>query len=261
MMKIINTKFALWMILAVVVISSASPIQAAMNQNFLIQERQKTLKDNNHQLLALSWGDIWRKLRRKKGKKGSRGPNQPTLCMIAPAKLEDRDDGKESKATIEMWGTQPVFLWKGEIKGIEVRNIRSNELMWSQKFDRPKASSIVYQGKPLQPGQAYSWREIEPISKDELPNKQSFRIMKKEDRDRIYAELKQLENKGANPEEIILARIKYFAEKELWSDVFREIYLVQNPSPELKELTQQIQGHDFCAPDKDEPKVSLVSGE
>ena len=106
--------------------------------------------------------------------------------MIAPAKLEDRDGGKEeSKTTIEMWGTQPVFLWEGEIKGIEVRHIRSNELMWSQKFDKPKASNIVYQGKSLQAGEAYSWGEIEALSKDDLPNKRSFRITKAEERDRI----------------------------------------------------------------------------
>ena len=236
MMKFINTKFALWMILAVVVVSSAPPLQAAINQNFPTQETQETLKGDHSQLLALSWGDIWNKLRRKKRKKGSRGPEQPTLCMIAPAKFEDKDEVKEeSKATIKMWGTQPVFLWEGEIKGIEVRNIRSNELMWSQKFDRPKASNIVYQGKPLQPGQAYSWGETEPLSEKDLPNKQSFRIMKKEDRDRISGELKQLESnlkaKGKSQEEIVLARSDYFAKQGLWSDVLREIYSVQNPSP------------------------------
>ena len=60
--------------------------------------------------------------------------------------------------------------------------------------------------------------------------------------------------------EIVLGRIDYFVEKQLWSDVLREIYSVENPSPELKELITQIQSNDFCSEDKDKQKLSLVFG-
>lgn len=239
-----------------VTVSSTSPIQAVVNQATINQNSptQETLKHDNHQFLALSWGDIWRKLRRKKGKKGSRGPYQPKLCIIAPGKLKDP---KTDQGTIKMWGIKPVFLWKGEIKGIEVRHIVTNELMWRQALN-PTTNSIVYQGKPLKPGEAYSWRETERFSSDDLPNKQSFRIMKAEERDRISSDLKKLESelkpkganqKNANQEKIVLARTKYFTDKGYSSDAFREIYSVQNPSSELQKYINQIQSHDFCAPD------------
>ncbi len=262
MTKLTNPKSALRIFFTMVVfISSALPLQAATKTNFLTPEKQIIRKDGNRQLLALSWGDIWRELRRKKGQKGSRSPKQPTLCMITPGKLQDPDDKKE---TLLVWGTKPVFLWQGEIKGIEVRHIRSNKLMWSENLES-KTNSIVYQGKTLEPGQAYSWGETEPLSEKDIPNKQSFRIMKTEERDRISEELKQLESKlkakGVKGEKIVLARIEYFADKKLWSDVFREMYAVENPSPELKAQIEQIESHDFCTPDKDGNKVSLVSGD
>ena len=192
--------------------------------------------------------------------------------MIAPGKLTEiskdpKDPNLEKQNNVEqqtllVWSTQPVFFWKGEMKGIEVRHIRSDKLMWSQNLE-PTTNSIIYQGEPLQPGKAYFWREILPDK--EALSRRSFRMMKAEDRDRISAELKQLESKlkteGVSADQIVLRRVEYFADKELWSDVFREIYSVQNPSPKLKELIKQIQGHDFCAPDKGEQQVGLVSEE
>lgn len=160
--------------------------------------------------------------------------------MIAPGKLEDQNDGKGS---LVIWGNKPVFLWQGEIVGIEVRHTRSDKLMWSQNFNpttRSVTRSVIYQGEPLQPGEDYFWREKLPLK--QLPSKQSFRMMKAEDRDRISAELKELESKPN-----ALERINYFSQKQLWSDVLREIYSVPNPSPELKQTINQIQGHNFCS--------------
>ena len=118
-MKLKNTKSALWIIVTVIIASSALPLQAAIKQNFPTQE---TLNLENRQLLALSWGDIWDKLRRKKGRRGSRGDDEKNLCMIAPGKFKDTNGDETS---LKVWSTQPIFLWKGEIKGIEVRKIRS----------------------------------------------------------------------------------------------------------------------------------------
>lgn len=255
-MKLKNINPALLM-LVLMITSSALPLQAAIKHNF---PTQKTINLDNRQLLAFSWGELWDKLRRKKGRRGSRGDDEKKFfCMIAPGPLKDPNS---IKASLKVWGTQPVFLWKGAIKGIEVRDARSkNKLMWSQQVE-PTTRSIVYQGEDLEPGKAYIWRET--LADEELPSRQSFRIMKAEERDSISTELKQLESnlkaKGKKPEEIVLARIDYFVEKQLWSDVLREIYSVENPSPELKELITQIQSNDFCSEDKDKQKLSLVSG-
>ncbi|GAB1542846.1 hypothetical protein NUACC21_55200 [Scytonema sp. NUACC21] len=254
MIKFRNAKPALWLIVVVVVGLSALPIQAAIKQNFPTQE---TLNSSDRQLFALSWGEIWDKLRRKRGKRGSRGDdNKEFFCMIAPGKLEDQNNGKQS---LVVWSTQPVFLWRGQMVGIEVRHIRSDELMWRQTFS-PTTRSIIYQGKPLQPGEDYFWRETIPL--DQLPSKRSFRMMDAKERDRISTELKELESerkaKGSREEEIVLSRVNYFAKNDLWSDVLREIYSVPNPSPELKEKIKQIQGHDFCSQEKDEQKLGLV---
>lgn len=240
-MKLKNSKSALWIIVTVVIASSALPIQAAIKYEFPTQE---TLNFENRQLLALSWGDIWDKLRRKKGRRGSRGDDDKNLCMIAPGKLE-HENGNET--SLKVWSTQPVFVWRGEIKGIEVRHTRSNRLMWSQSVN-PQTRNIIYQGETLQPGEAYIWREALPDK--ERPSRQSFRIMKADERNSISTELKELESnlkaKGADQEKIILARTEYFAKKQLWSDVFQQVYSVKNPSPELKEKIKEIESHDFC---------------
>jgi hypothetical protein len=254
MMKLRNAKSALWLIVVVVVGLSVLPLQAAIKQNFSVQE---TLNNDDRQLFALSWGDIWDKLRRKRGKRGSRGDdNKEFFCMISPGKLEDQNDGKQS---LVVWGTQPVFLWGGKMVGIEVRHTHRKELMWSQSLNST-TRSIIYQGEPLKPGEDYFWRET--IPQEKLPSRKSFRVMKVEDRDRISAELKKLESKlkakEASAEEIVLARVNYFAEKSLWSDVLREIYSVPNPSPGLKEKIKQIQGHNFCSQEKDEQKFGFV---
>ena len=120
--------------------------------------------------------------------------------------------------------------------------------MWRQQLRKSKKSNI-YQGETLQPGEAYIWREALPDK--ERPSRQSFRIMKADERDSISTELKELESnlkaKGANQEEIILARTEYFAKKQLWSDVFQQVYSVKNPSPALEQKIKEIESHDFCS--------------
>ncbi len=248
-MKTINNKFALWIML-VIMGASALPLQAAIKNNLTTQ----TPEVDNRQY-ALSWGDIWNKLRRRKGKRGSRGDdeNQEFFCMIAPGKLKNVDNGKQ---TLVVWNTRPLFIWKDDknkVRGIEVFHIRSNQMVWRSKTLKPGTNRVIYDGEPLKTGENYSWREA--ISPEQLPSKQSFRIMSAKERKAISADLNQLEPKGASADKMILARVDYFAGKELWSDVLWEMYSVKNPSPELKQKIQQIQSHDFCS-----QKVALVSG-
>ncbi|WP_088243907.1 hypothetical protein [Calothrix rhizosoleniae] len=168
-MKIINTKSALWIMLAGIVSSSALPLQAAINTNFITQQ---TAEVDNPQY-ALSWGDIWDKLRRKKGKRGSRGDdeNKEFFCMIAPGKLKDSNNGKQ---TLVVWNTRPLFLWKDDnkkFKGIEVFHIRSYKQVWKSRTLKPNNNRVIYDGEPLKPGEAYFWRETTSPNSEEKGEK------------------------------------------------------------------------------------------
>jgi len=193
---------------------------------------------------ASSWGEVLERLRRRKRKNGTRGSEEEnSLCLITPGKLQSED----RRGNIKVWSNKPIFLWHGEMVGIEVRHLRSNELIWSQALE-PNINKISYQGEQLQPGQVYFWRETVPL--ETFPTKVTFRMMEKEERDRITTELAELESRlkaaRASKSDIVLARVDYFAEQELWSDALGEIYSLENPSPELTRLMEKISSHKFC---------------
>jgi len=241
MSKLTAAKSTLLIVIVGILSLSALPLQAAIRQQV-----NPSLTEVNHKHIALTWGDIWERLRRKKGKKGSRGDNKnKLLCLITPGKLRSAYE----KGTIKVWGEQPLFLWQGVMEGIEVRHLRSNELIWSQTLE-PTTNKITYQGEELEPEQVYFWRETVPLAT--LPTKIVFRIMNKEERDRISTELaeleSQLETEGASESDIILARVNYFAERQLWSDALQEAYSVENPSGELADFIEKFEAHNFCPP-------------
>ena len=219
---------------------SALPIQAAIRQY-----SHQSITEVNNTYLAISWGDIWERLRRKKASGGSRGPEKPPICMIVTGKLRELDrDNSDLDGKIEVWSDRPLFLWQESMVGIEVRHLLSDELMWSQPLE-PEARSITYAGKPLQPDEVYYWRETLPL--EEVPHRVSFRIMEAEKSAEITTELEQLESKlkaiGASANKIALERVNYFIEQGLWSDALREIYSNQNF---FSELIEKIEAHDFC---------------
>ncbi|NEQ82637.1 MAG: hypothetical protein F6K26_21065, partial [Moorea sp. SIO2I5] len=119
----------------------------------------------------------------------------------------------------------------------------------------PTTTSIVYQGKPLQPGKDYFWRNTIPL--EELPTKKSFRLMNNEKRNQITTDLTALESKlkaeNATADQIALKRINYFMDKQLWSDALREIYLMPNPPAEVTDVIDQInnKAHDFCKEERE----------
>ena len=152
----------------------------------------------------------------------------PLLCMVSP-------DAPQVYRTV--WNDRPFFLWQGKVARIAVRLLHSNENLWI--YPTAKIQSVTYKGEPLQPGKTYKW----------IVNGQQFvpfKIMEQEERDRIGAELKNIENQlesaGANPEVIALAKANYFADHNLWSDVLQQIYSVPEPSSELLALRQDILG-------------------
>jgi hypothetical protein len=50
----------------------------------------------------------------------------------------------------------------------------------------------------------------------------------------------ELKAKGASTDEIALNRAKYFAQQQLWSDAWREVSSIENPSAALNEFVQTI---------------------
>ncbi|MFE1744718.1 hypothetical protein [Coleofasciculus sp. H7-2] len=225
------------------------PIQAANRQ-----QPHPLLTQSNDTYLALSWGDIWKKLRRKKKGGGSRGG---AICAIAPGKLVDSDSLYSKQGEIlEIWSDRPMFLWnipEGTVKRIELSLQGNQGILWDRPIEGE--TRAVYDGKPLQPGQSYVWK-LSASAPYPIESSVVFQVMEPERRDRISAELIALEErfKGASGETIALEKANYFTERELWSDAILELYSVPNPSAELMDAIALLQAHNFCA--EDEPKDS-----
>lgn len=160
---------------------------------------------------------------------GSRGD----LCPITP--------GVPGK-TNTIWSDRPLFLWQGEVGKIEVHPRHSEEVLWSQSFERSENSSAIYGGKALQPGQSY---DAAIFDKDAgLMFAVSFQVLPKEERDRITDNLTrkevQLKQNRATPEEIAYAKAQVFAERQMWADVLQSAYEVKEPSEALTKFKQKI---------------------
>lgn len=254
MAKIIHKKSTLLVTVVVLLSSYVLPLDAILQRPNSGQE----LSHFKGQLITLKWGDIWERLRRKKGKGGSRGrsrydhPIEQTLCMLTPGQLSNSDENSDQKGSLEIWSEQPLFLWQGKMKGIEVREMRTNQQLWEQPLE-PTTNSIVYQGKALKAGIDYYWRNT--IDLEELPTKISFRLMDDEKRNQFTTELNELESKlkakDASAERIALERVNYFINKQLWSDALQEIYLMSNPPAEVTDLIDKINNKDFCRDERE----------
>ena len=160
---------------------------------------------------------------------GSRGE---ILCPIAPRGID----------TIpQVWSDRPLFVWRGAAKQIEVRLQGSQQVLWRQEVT-PADRSLMYGGEALQPGQTYTWVIFDLNNKAIAQT--PFQIMEAQQRDRIKTRLQilqqELREKGASAEEIAMRRAQYFAQQQLWSDVWREVNSVENPSPALLRILQTI---------------------
>ena len=181
---------------------------------------------------AFSWTSIFKSLLSAKPPiKPSKGGSRPidSVCMVSP----DEPDQETKKLRI-VWSTSPLFIWKGKVKEIAVREQNSIS-SWSQPI--AETQSIAYTGKPLQPGKTYEW-----VVNDNtfVP----FQVMEAQQRQQITTELKQLENqfqtKEDHTEAIAFAKVDYFIQHQLWSDALQQAYSVEKPSPELAAVRQDI---------------------
>lgn len=156
---------------------------------------------------------------------GSRGPDNQ-IVPIAPGAI-----------SIETWSSRPLFLWWGVARQIELV-AATGSLIWSQRLAET-AQHCFYAGNPL-PSGTYEWILYSPAKV--AMTRVVFRIMQSEEQSRITADLAKLEAQllTATPEQLALQRANYFAEQQLWSDVFREAFSVADPSEELAKLLEQV---------------------
>lgn len=137
----------------------------------------------------------------------------------------------------------------GTAQKIELFQQGNKQVVWSREIT-PAQEKIIYDGKPLQPGELYQWHMYVNVPFPKKSVSMQFQVIETQKRARITSELTQLETQlqkqGANAEKIALEKANYFAQQELWSDTLREIYTVPNPSAELTKIIQQISSVDYC---------------
>jgi len=171
------------------------------------------------------------------------GARRGGLCLVAPA-------SDMLQASFEVWSDRPLFLWQLENRDLTPERLQvfaatvDQEEYWSVLVN-PEQQAALYAGTPLRPGQVYTWtlRFDATHSASTAPNV-TFRIMAENQRNQIAMELAdlttQLQATGATPEAIALQRAEYFAERDLWSDALRELYVVKTSSPEIAQNLEAI---------------------
>ncbi len=186
-----------------------------------------------------SWLDSFlkRKEPRDKGSGTVGGPRDGS-CWLTPS-LHWRE---------KLWTTQPSLVWSGgTAKAVGVRVTNSQTVLWQQATPAIAATGVKrlrYAGQPLQPGQTYDLLFLADPSSSQPQSWQPFQIMTPAERAPITADLKvldaQLQARKAKPETVALERAKYFAKRDLWVNALQEVYGVEKPSAELKQVTQQV---------------------
>jgi hypothetical protein len=238
-------------------------MQRAVAQTNLFQSREVNFRklfaqrqeDNNPtagipggggSLARASWETIFGNLLNQQqdnnpsGNQGT-GAGRGGVCALTPSPFDTQ---------MEIWNNRPLFVLRQglpPIKRVEVGLPGSNGVLDREVPLAPVGTPIVMNGgeKPLQIGQTYEWRLFIDSSEKSPPYKTTkFRVMDGPQRDRIKTDLEKIEKEfqGATAENIAWERAKYFAQKQLWSDVLQEVYSVKNPSPELKEKVQSMTG-------------------
>lgn len=186
-----------------------------------------------------SWGSFLQRWLSTKPRDGGSGRNgggrDPNFCQITP--------GHQAR----IWRDRPVFVWKSDKEkiGLRVTNTRKITRLAAPQKTSSGIYQVVYSEKqPLQPGKNYDWVWIDAQTNETLSWKR-FTVMPAAERYAITTDLaaleKELKAKGGSAEAIAFQRANYFVDRKLWSDALFELYAVQNPSPELKKVTQDIQ--------------------
>ncbi|MGD1700096.1 hypothetical protein [Dapis sp. BLCC M229] len=175
------------------------------------------------------------------------------LCLVSPGLIEVEEKISDTRPTL-IWNTRPTFIWQRQLQLIEIHLVANNEeVLWAEKV-QGNQQIIIYNGEPLQPGNTYYLRVFD--SEETFPNVlagERFRVMDVLEREVITQELEKLDTRlkqaKATPETIALAKVKFWAERNLFSDALSEAFTVKNPSTELQDFRSNILQH-FCSKPK-----------
>ncbi len=215
------------------------PLNAASRLNLSQPFAPRYRKSSN--CIALSWNEIWERIKRKKVAGGSRNGN---LCLVSPSQLIDIDNNSQKNKIEKIWHQNPLFVWQSdELKAVSLKS--ENSIYWQQRVE-PTQTNLFYNGKPLEPGKTYKVVVFNPYETKIA----KIQIVAPDKYEAIAAELTEIENQlkaeGADRETIALKKADYFAQLQMWSDVLWELYSIPNPSEELKETLEQLNTHNFC---------------
>jgi hypothetical protein len=132
-----------------------------------------------------------------------------------------------------------MFVWRGPIGKIEVRQQGSNDVLWRETIPQG-VGRIQYAGESLQPGETYNWVLFD--LQNNAIRSMAFKVMDAREREQVSTQLQSLERelkaKGATVEESAARRAQYFAQRQLWSDAWREAFSVDNPVAIIGTITQ-----------------------
>ncbi|NER19885.1 MAG: hypothetical protein F6J96_03965 [Symploca sp. SIO1C2] len=168
---------------------------------------------------------------RPKPKNG--GSRQDSFCPIWP-------NGNDPEL-FEIWSNEPLFIWQGTVREIEVRLPGSESALWRYKVEANQSQQL-YQGPELQSGEEYDyWVSYEVTEGGETTtDTTTIPFMIKEEQETIANELEKLQVEGASGEENALARAQYFAQQQIWSDALKEVFGVANPSADWQKALEEI---------------------
>lgn len=223
------------------IIAIPLPMEAA-----ILQRSQQSKETINSQYIALSWGDIWNRLRGKRTPGGGKGD----ICSIVPQALVSSDN---ETVNSEVWSNKPLFLWhipRGKATKITIFEKGKYEVFETLVIKEGQ-TRFAYNGKPLQPGQSYTWQLSANLGGRSIKDSGSnFQIMDAQKRLGIASDLTKLEaglkRQRVSGEKIALEKANYFIEKRLYSDALQQLYSVSKPSKELNETIKNIEAHNFC---------------
>lgn len=164
------------------------------------------------------------------------------VCLISPGQLGENI----------VYSDRPILVWsllqsETPESTLNVYSDMANfnyeqdsQLIWSETI-AANVAQIPYQQDALEPGFLYKWQLVFP----EKTYTSNFEVVEGSERELITQELSILERElqatNSSAEDIAIAKADYFAEKQLWSDVVQELYIVENPSSSLLEKRREME--------------------
>lgn len=193
--------------------------------------------NSNRPNYSSAWGNFLSWFQRKKPPFGGRGGD----CIISP--VYDRNG-------VPVWNVRPSLVWKGDTGEVEV--VQKKRSFGKQNVERVQENyQSQYSGESLLFGEIYEWKLFTIAKQSRL-----FRLVEPPQRNQVTTDLQklqaQLKAERATPESIALRRAEVFQQYDLASDALQELFSVQNPSPELKKLKQDVV-NEFCSARKPTP--------